>query len=301
MTTRHRRSSSNRAWYILWLLPSMLLVIGCQCVSEFLIPTVPSYTGTFTGRAVKDELHSRDGSAFGVTSFKIEAARGKIKSAGNPVRPWKDEWRPTVVLVDACSTTYPPDSYAGKNLNVTGTIIGASPHPFPGGPVLFAPPPLKPATGLTPINVLLVKHIMIVGSGDSGHVAASPSLARRATSQDFTGTWIGHTVSSELHSEDGKAFPVTEFKIERSLSIDKPRNKHLPVTWPTVILVDRCYTAYPPDSYAGKNRNVAGTIEDGTVFPFPGGPQLFLSNQAGSVARQHRSRVLVVDWIGFGR
>jgi len=215
----------------------LALATGCGTPTEFtpqwivnMDPNrrIPSFTGTVTGLAEKHELHSRDGEAYPVTAVKI--------ASEIPECSWLRGL--TIILVDACYTAYPPESYTGKSLKITGTFGVEHPLPFPGGPMLFAPPPREPATGLTPINIFIVKNIEIVDSGTTRRVEAISFVAKRTTKPCFTGTWIGRAEKKELRSKDGRAFPVTAFGIERLYRIDKPQ-ENLPVKWPTVNLADR--------------------------------------------------------------
>jgi len=268
----------------------------------FLSP--PSYSGAFIGRAEKAELYTSDGKAFPVTKFMVESTRGRIKAYGNPRIPWKPERRDTVFLADHCGTAYPPDTYAGKILNVTGRLPGYGPCPFPNGPLLLTLP-MRSADAQR-VLVLTVDSIEVVVSGTPCEVAAkfvAPTCSKRPNRTSACGSWRGHFERFLLNSSDGRAFPALGFKME----MVQTRTKFLPIAGPTVILVNHCYiaylpdtvdptyTAYPPTTYAGQYGGVSGTIEDGSAFPFPGGPRLSLSTPSGSDLGQDRIAVLVVN------
>jgi hypothetical protein len=80
--------------------------------------------------------------------------------------------------------------------------------------------------------------------------------------------------------------------------------KSLSVESLTPILVDHCYTAYHPEFngkrcgflIAGK-MEVEGAIEEGTAFPFPGGPRLLGNTASGSDAGQDKIPILIVQYV----
>ena len=290
------RSCSRRIGEVAVIL---VLIVGCGAPTEFTpnwianldpVGRTTGFTGTITGRAEKHVLRSRSGQAYSVTAVVIESAKPNCK--------WLLGL--TVVLTDTCYTAYPPESYAGKDLTIAGAFVVWWPFLFPGGPMLFAAPLAESDKGLTQVNVFIVNNMESRDLGTTKRVENNLCIAKRPTGPSFVGTWIGRTEKGELHANNGNVFPVTTFKIERPYIIDKPRT-NLPVSWPTVILVDRCYTAYPPDNYGDKHGKVAGTIEDGKVFPFPGGPQLFCDSDDRPEHQEDRIRVLVVDRIWVER
>jgi len=148
---------------LFYFLLTAVLVAGCA--------TAHTYTGTFTGLGERKELYTRDGKVFPVTEFTVESPKGKIRIQGSPRWPLPAEWHPRVILVDSCYTAYPPERYAGKKLEVLGTIQNGKTHPFPSGPELR----------LDSAGVLIVERIAIdrTAEGQGMEIIQSVKPVRR--------------------------------------------------------------------------------------------------------------------------
>ncbi len=122
---------SLRTFCLLCSVSVVILANGCA--------TVPDYAGTFIGRAEKVELHSLDGNTFPVTVFTVETTKGRIsirKGLTGGLSGLPESWGPNV-LVDRHYVAYAPDRFAGRRLEVDGTMAIRRVFPFPGGPELF--------------------------------------------------------------------------------------------------------------------------------------------------------------------
>lgn len=163
-------------WQLFCVVTAALLVAGC---ASWIFVEAPTYAGTFVGSAEKVELCSWKGEPFTVTKFTIEGTIGKIKQTGRSGVHGKPEcgrnvsladslrgW--SVILVDPLYTGYPADRYAGKRLEVDGTIRSGNPYPFPGGPCLLGPPAPQPSRAHMPLSVIIVEKIVIDNTANGG-------------------------------------------------------------------------------------------------------------------------------------
>lgn len=149
---QHQSYSKIRVRFLSIL--AVIVAAGCA--------TIPTYTGTFIGHAEKGELYSRDGKSFPATAFAIVAPKGRLRVTGSPKLPWRLNDHSVVYLIDPCRNVYPPDTYAGKRLEVRGKVVMGDAHPFPGGPGLFGPQQYpEQCLGYRNYEVLIVETIKV--------------------------------------------------------------------------------------------------------------------------------------------
>jgi len=163
MIKQLRNFDRARAWRMVLLLPTVIVLAGCDCLqnwvfsSEMRTDAGKPFRGKFIGRAEKGELYSYDGEVFPVLVLAAEkVTTHQIAEEGT--EDWVQATRPKLILVDRYFTTYPLDRYVGKKLAVTGTLHEEYPCPHRDGPRLF-PPPQKSGRNSSVISVEKIKVI----------------------------------------------------------------------------------------------------------------------------------------------
>ena len=141
------------------LAPIVILAAALAGVLANGCASIPTYSGTFVGRAEKMELRSWDGKAYPVTVFTVEKTKGRIRISSSG-RKWGEpmSWE-RCILVDGRLTAYPTEKYAGKRLEVDGRMEAREVHPYPGGPDLYEVLPNGHRLHLQ--NVLIVRSVRV--------------------------------------------------------------------------------------------------------------------------------------------